>query len=295
MFGVALASTRFKQSLKRDPTEYAEHLLTEQELYKMPLFESFSQEFMAALGEVATTHSYHGDVEIVREKSGGSSLYLVLRGLLDVYVADTKVNTLTAGQWFGETMLLGIEESWTATLRTANACTLCEVQRKDLNDILSQYPDKERYIASIRNENRRLNLFRTGTLLNTCELFRGLSQRCLRALDGLTVRRIYFANEVIMEEGKKGDELFILANGEISTSMTGREVRRATTADLRRKSFKDFDASALLPVEERDSDSEGDFGGDSGSDAPRDAADIPACCFGELGLRKAAYSCVVLR
>ncbi len=71
---------------------------------------------------------------IVREGDAGSDLYLVVQGSLDVWVGGTKVNTMTAGQHFGEIALVSGQPR-SATVVARDPARLFRIGRDDFFDL----------------------------------------------------------------------------------------------------------------------------------------------------------------
>jgi len=283
---VFMAAAKFK---KHNLTAQ-DRILMHEEFVKLPMFESLGGPVTTALAEVVERHIYPKDREIVKEGTMGSSLILVLRGHLDMFVGGVKVQTCGAGQYFGETMLLGIEDCWNACLHAASSCTVCEIRRKPFYETLEQFPDDFEYFSAIRNRHRNVELFRVGTLVNPCQLFRGLTTAAMRKIDVLMVRRIFFPGQTILEEASLSDELFILVEGEVSKRLTDREVCRECASKLPTSAEEDNAGEVPSPAL---TDGFALCGEDSATPRPGSRIDGSAAtvkeetsahCFGELGL-----------
>ena len=74
--------------------------------------------------------------------------------------------------------------------------------------------------------NRALMANPTVAALGRVSLFNGLSARDLSAIASVAEERQVDAGEILTEEGKPGDEFFIVADGEVEVRLHGREVRR---------------------------------------------------------------------
>jgi len=75
----------------------------------------------------------------VREGEEGDSLFIVLRGDLEVHVGTEKVGTLSAGEFFGEMSLLtGAKRR--ATVRTVDEVRLLEISKAAIEPIIVTHP-----------------------------------------------------------------------------------------------------------------------------------------------------------
>ena len=91
---------------------------------------------------------------VVREGEEGDSLFVVLRGDLEVHVGQEKVNTLAAGDFFGEMSLLTGERR-RATVRTVDEVRLLEISKEALEPIIVAHPPVAEGLSAALE--RRLN------------------------------------------------------------------------------------------------------------------------------------------
>jgi CRP-like cAMP-binding protein len=69
-------------------------------------------------------------------------------------------------------------------------------------------------------------------LLRQVPLFAGLSKRELEQLGRIADELDLPAGQVLIEEGTRGLEFFVLADGEVSVAQSGRRVRTLSTGDF---------------------------------------------------------------
>lgn len=112
-------------------------------LKKVPFFKGLPRaEFRAVAERLKRRTAPAGDA-IVRQGQGGSSLFLVARGVIRVVRQDGGISrdlaTLMAGDFFGEMALLH-GGTRTATCRAVTPCALYELRREDLEAVLETCP-----------------------------------------------------------------------------------------------------------------------------------------------------------
>mmetsp|Transcript_100022 Transcript_100022/g.173584 ORF Transcript_100022/g.173584 Transcript_100022/m.173584 type:complete len:1371 (+) Transcript_100022:74-4186(+) len=259
----------------RRETHRQGNLFLGEDLMALPVFHQCRHKLLTEISRHMYTQSYAPGTEIVKEGTLGASMLLVLRGAVNMYVDGVKAQRLGDGQYFGETILLGVEEHWKATLKAETSCTIGEIRREDFLGSLDQYPVEKRFYELLRSKHKSVDCVWAGTLEQTVDLFKGLSERLVRQIDSSLVRRIYFVGEKILVEGKPGDEFYILVRGRASIEIAGRTVRierRDSHTDLlsedeKSETFQDRPEVRAPP----------------GSEAQK-AKLGPPICFGELGL-----------
>lgn len=114
-------------------------------LRRVPLFDSFGEEEITELAGSISLQDLKPGAEVVREGEAGSSLFIVVSGLLDVFkrtesAERRKVGMLAPGQVFGEwSLLTGAPRN--ATVAAAADTTLIEIDKTRLEPILRPHPD----------------------------------------------------------------------------------------------------------------------------------------------------------
>jgi len=200
-------------------------LFLELDMLRLPIFKHWNLPIVNYLSSKAKLTPFLAGAGIVAEGAAGSSMMLVLRGSVEVWVGKQRVFYLVTGNYIGETMLLGIQDYWNLTLIAETACTICEVDRGGLLEFLDRNQAEKESFEAFRTKHRSVYCLWAGTLEFTCKPFKGLSEMTLRALDGLLVRRLSFPGEILLEEGTPGDELYILVHGTVNIQIAGRRVR----------------------------------------------------------------------
>jgi len=114
-------------------------------LRRMPFFTAFEPDALAALARDGLLRDFPAHAVIVHEDEAGSSLFVVIEGVLDVTkkVAgrpDRRVGRLVPGELFGEMSLLtGANRS--ATVTAATRAVLLEIGKPQLEPLLATHPE----------------------------------------------------------------------------------------------------------------------------------------------------------
>lgn len=307
----------FAQALKEqagerdpdDPPHYSEDLITRL-LAMVPVFNTCSKGLVRKLATLAKVHVHESGSTIVNQGEAGSGLLVLLAGLITLNVDHEKTVKLFPRDFFGETLMLSLERDWTASLVAEERCEVLEITTTLFWEALGAFPEEHQHYQSIVASNT--SCLSGGALRGACEVFHGLSERCLCSIDCNLVRRIHFPGEQILAQGNEGDELHILLSGEVSVTKTytqdnsvehdsgeedsdegdGEEWSNGVDNDAveQSKVFKDLQAS--IQATAADNEQETDEKGKRKVMRSRAktevyklrASDSEAVCFGELGL-----------
>ncbi len=112
-------------------------------LKKVPFFEGVPRDEFDLVAEHLKRRTAPAGDAIVKQGDGGSSLFLVARGVVRVTRQDGGIDrdiaTLMAGDFFGEMTLLH-GGTRTATCRAVTPCALYELRREELKSVLAHSP-----------------------------------------------------------------------------------------------------------------------------------------------------------
>jgi small-conductance mechanosensitive channel len=123
-------------------------------LERMEIFSSLEEPELAALAEKMTEHFFSSGDAIVRKGEPGSSMYILMEGLMQVYstsaaAASPKlVDFIRPGEFFGEMSLL-TGEPRIATVIAATDAVAFEIGKEDLNSLLVSRPEIAVHIAQV--------------------------------------------------------------------------------------------------------------------------------------------------
>jgi len=197
----------------------------------LPLFSNCNSSLVTELANRMEQGTYGRKQVVVEEGAVGSSLLLVRRGSLLMSIDGENVTSIGAKKHFGETNLLAVDTHWKATLTAEVSTEVCLLSRSDLLQALEAYPIETRTFENIRANHDTMACMWGGTIENRCELFDGLSEKTLWAIDAKMVRRLIFQGDKVLSEGEAGDELYLLVQGRVDIVIAGRVVRQASAGD----------------------------------------------------------------
>lgn len=114
--------------------------MTEQPLAQVTLFADLPPDELALLAARATIRSFPKNAILINEGDQSDSLYLILSGLVKVYVSDDEgremlLDMMGAGEYFGELSLID-QEPRSASVITVEACKIMIVSRDNFIDCL---------------------------------------------------------------------------------------------------------------------------------------------------------------
>lgn len=116
------------------------------------LFKSLDEEGRARLMQGATTVQFDADQVVVREGDPGEALYLIRKGMVDVYTTREgeriRLASLGPGACFGEVALLSGRPR-TATVVATETCTMLCFYRNQIEETLIAYPKVRKLLESI--------------------------------------------------------------------------------------------------------------------------------------------------
>lgn len=160
-------------------------------LARSDLFHSLPEAEIASLAQAARRCRFHAGQAVVRQGEEGSSLFVVVEGVLDVDVTSpsgtARVRSVGPGDMFGEySLLTGAPRSATVTARTG--CLLFELTREALLPVMERCPaladEVSRTLASRQAERLSADHPRRGLAEDGTGESSGLLRR-IRAFFGL--------------------------------------------------------------------------------------------------------------
>jgi len=157
--------------------------------------------------------------EVVTKGRMGDAFYFILNGTLDVldpeHPGDPLLATLESGDFFGETSIIrGNKTNATVVSRTP------VVLFKLRGDLFLEFVEKNGLIESFRS------LWKRRPLIQSVSLFRDLDPKAKHEIS-LRARHLTFQkDEIIVRQGGKTDDFYIITSGQVKISRTeegGRE------------------------------------------------------------------------
>lgn len=106
---------------------------------RAPLFEQCSARELSRIASVADEYSYPAGTTLAGQGTHGSEFMVIVDGAAEVRRNGRKVNTLGAGDFFGEVSLL-VGRERTATVTTTEASTLLVLNARPFRRLLRDVP-----------------------------------------------------------------------------------------------------------------------------------------------------------
>lgn len=209
----------FKQQLRFD-----ERLIVEDLLASSPLFKNISTEGRNALVDKFNGKAFQDGEVVITADTACDSLLLVMRGNCLVSFGGIPIQHLREGEYFGETLLVGVEDVWSVTLVAEGVASVAEITRDDFYELLEGFPEDRQLFAGLSVKHR--SCMHDGVTHHTCDIFAALSNRTLVELEGALVRRMFWPGEKLLVQGVAGDELYVLLHGMVNIEVGGHVVAK---------------------------------------------------------------------
>lgn len=195
---------------------------TPQNLPTIPLFSDLPKNAFIQLLEHMKMRSLLPGEGIIREGDVDDSMFIISSGKVKI-TKTSEAGTelvlahLTDGAFFGEMALLS-ESPRTASVIAEEETLLFEVSRDTLDEVVKNFPSVKHILLRFYRQRLLSNLMATSPIFKPLDL----NQR--RSLIEKFKSREVPANEKLLEEGEKGDGLYMLLAGkaEVSKKIEGR-------------------------------------------------------------------------
>lgn len=156
-------------------------------LKNVPLFSELSDQELATIAKIATTHNVTKNSVVVHEGDAGNSLFVILQGSAKIsyYAPDGRevvLTLLSEGDFFGEISLLDGEPR-SATVSTLESSQLAQIRRGDLErEIIARPQLAIKLLHELASRLRRTSqvLERVSTLDVPHRLYTYLRDYCAR-------------------------------------------------------------------------------------------------------------------
>jgi CRP-like cAMP-binding protein len=109
-------------------------------LHRIPLFSALDRRGVERLGMLAEEVDVPTGKVLMRQGEEGSDLMVIVRGRVGIERDGTRLNTMGAGDYFGEIALV-VGGPRTATATTEEPSTLLVVNHRDFHSMVEEFPD----------------------------------------------------------------------------------------------------------------------------------------------------------
>jgi CRP-like cAMP-binding protein len=111
----------------------------------VPLFAHCSKQELASIGGIADEIDLSEGRELTREGAPGREFFVLIEGTADVLKDGRQINTLGAGDFFGEIALVH-QTPRTATVKATSPVRALVVTDRDFRRLLDQSPEIQRKV-----------------------------------------------------------------------------------------------------------------------------------------------------
>jgi len=123
-------------------------------LKSINLFSEISENDLLSVATQLTEIEYEQDSTIIKQNELGTSMYIIVRGKVDVIIDNNKITTLGEKNIFGELAALDPEPR-SATIKTAEDTLVFKISSVIIYNLISEYPNVARGIIKILCERIR--------------------------------------------------------------------------------------------------------------------------------------------
>jgi CRP-like cAMP-binding protein len=125
-------------------------------LQRIPIFSGFDRRRMERLGMLADEVMVPAGKVLMRQGDSGSDMMVVVRGSVAVERDGNRLNTLGAGDFFGEIALVDGGPR-TATVTAEQPTTLLVITHRDFHAMMDEFPEvAEQVLNALANRVRHL-------------------------------------------------------------------------------------------------------------------------------------------
>jgi CRP-like cAMP-binding protein len=179
----------------------------------IPLFSDLKKEELIRLMQKIQSKQFPKGDLICREGDRGDSLYVISRGKVGIFRADSQrgkivLNTLKEGDFFGEFAFFS-RAPRTATGEALEETEILEISKADLDEIIREFPGVSQVLWNFYRE-RVMDTF-----LATSALFQSFSPQERKAILPKFRLEDFSAGTLVLEEGAPGDCLYLIKKGEV--------------------------------------------------------------------------------
>lgn len=176
-------------------------------------------------------------ITVIKEGSRGDSFFVIAGGKVRVYKMSANqkrkmtLATLQEGSFFGEFAFL-TNSTRSASIETLEECVLLRINRKDLEEIIKEFP----HVQQVINEFYKKRVL--DTLLMISPLFESLAENERRDVITKFETVELDTGDVIIKEGEDGKALYLIKHGSVDISVKHPETKeKISVATLKEGDF----------------------------------------------------------
>ncbi|CAE7790212.1 unnamed protein product [Symbiodinium sp. CCMP2592] len=186
------------------------------------LFVNLTDEFRYALLTHAKIQLIKAEAKICKEGDVGDSCFFVFTGEADIYCKHAFAGRLSQlpgtkawESWWGALEVGGSCLNRVASVTAYTDCVIWELSAKAIRDLWLLFPYECSFFDKVAMKHLQL-LFPFTDRVSEINIFENCSAEFCRVIRGLMVQKVYCRDEVVMQEGDAGDEMYVLCVGKCS-------------------------------------------------------------------------------
>ncbi len=200
-------------------------------LPRMPLFSQLDREAFMAVLSTLELRTFQPGQNLITEGEPGRSTFTLVEGQVDVTRQleggeRRAIASLGEGDFFGEIALMS-ESPRMATVTATRLSLALEMHRTRLERVAMKHPSVTETVRTFYRERLLANVLRSNPV------FTALTPEQRQALSGIFELRTMKAGQVIIDQGQKGDGLYLLLQGQCTPVFRHPDGRQTSFPPLR--------------------------------------------------------------
>jgi len=186
------------------------------------LFANLDDDFKYALLNQVQIQFFKAEDLICRENDVGDSCIFVFTGEADIYCKHAFVGRMSQlpgtkawESWWGALEVGGSCLERVASVRAYTDCVVWELSAKAMRDLWLLFPYECGFFDKVAMKHLQL-LYPFTDRVSEINMFESCSADFARVIRGLMVQKVYCRDELVMQEGDTGDEMYVLCVGKCS-------------------------------------------------------------------------------
>lgn len=186
------------------------------------LFVNLDDDFKYALLNQVQIQFFKAEDLICKENDVGDSCVFVYTGEADIYCKHALVGRMSQlpgtkawESWWGALEVGGSCLERVASVRAYTDCVVWELSAKAMRDLWLLFPYECSFFDKVAMKHLQL-LYPFTDRVSEINMFESCSAEFTRVIRGLMVQKVYCRDEIVMQEGDTGDEMYVLCVGKCS-------------------------------------------------------------------------------
>ncbi|CAJ1376225.1 unnamed protein product, partial [Effrenium voratum] len=186
------------------------------------LFVNLDENFKNALLNLVKIQLFKAEEKICKEGDVGDSCMFVFTGEADIYCKHAFVGRLSQNpgtkaweSWWGALEVGGSCLNRVASVTAYTDCVIWELSAKAMRDLWLLFPYECSFFDKVAMKHLQL-LYPFTDRVSEINMFENCSAEFTRLIRNLMEQKVYCRDELVMQEGDTGDEMYVLCVGKCS-------------------------------------------------------------------------------